>query len=331
MSDLLLIIPTFVVLVLAVLLVRRVRQANDRLVRLLAICGFSFSALIAILLTLSLGYRFWYFHRPQPAATRQILFEGVTYIRDVRTDPRPMVIHVLLIDLSAPGIGFLVTPGQPVEEYDIPARTTGQFLQEFGVQLAINGGGFHPWRSVMLWDYYPHVGDGVTIEGFASSKGTVYSTSHREFPTLYLAADNKASFDKPIGAVYNAISALFYIVKDGKWVQPRRDYYRNYGGLNPRTVLALDKDAHTLILIVVDGRQPNYSEGATLEEMAAIAIQYGADVAVNQDGGGSSVMVMQGASNVPVLLSSPIDSYIPGRERALGNHLGIFARPVKAN
>lgn len=331
MSDLILIVPTIVMLLIAILLVRRVRRTKAGLVHTLAICASSLVVVIAVLLTLSLGYRFWYFHRPQPAAVRQTLFEGVTYIRDVRTEPRPMVIHVLLIDLSTPGIGFLVTPGQPVEDFDIPARTTSQFLREYGVQLAINGGGFHPWRSVMLWDYYPHVGDGVTIEGFASSKGLVYSTSEPDFPTLYLSADNKASFGKPIGAVYNAISALFYIVKDGKWTRPSDTFYQAYGALNPRTVIALDKAAHTLILIVVDGRQPNYSEGASLEDMADIAIQYGADVAVNQDGGGSSAMVMEGSSNSPVLLNSPIDNYIPGRERALGNHLGIFARPVKAN
>jgi exopolysaccharide biosynthesis protein len=40
--------------------------------------------------------------------------------------------------------------------------------------------------------------------------------------------------------------------------------------------------------LIVDGRQPNYSEGVTLPELAQIAIDYGAYTALNLHGGGSS-------------------------------------------
>lgn len=76
---------------------------------------------------------------------------------------------------------------------------------------------------------------------------------------------------------------------------------------------------------VVDGRQPNYSEGVTLEELALLLREYGAHDAMNLDGGGSTTLVMEGDNGQPVLLNSPIDSRIPGRERAVANHLGIFA------
>lgn len=46
---------------------------------------------------------------------------------------------------------------------------------------------------------------------------------------------------------------------------------------------------------------------------------------MNLDGGGSTTLVMEGDNGQPVLLNSPIDSRIPGRERAVANHLGIFA------
>lgn len=330
MSDLILILPLFVFVIIGIFLAWRFRRTATRSKPVVTLTGFALSLTLTVLLIGALCFHFWYLHRPVPTPLHVLLFRGVTYIREIRTDPRPMVIHVLLIDLTAHGIRFLVTPGQPVGEYDLPARTTSQFLSEFGLQLAINGGGFHPWHSLRTWDYYPHVGDGVTIEGFASSKGHVYSTSDPDLPTLYISADNHASFERPGESPYNAISALFFIVKQSQWSQPSAKMYQDYEGLHPRTVIGLDKDAHTLILIVVDGRQPNYSEGATLEEMAAIAIKYGADVAVNQDGGGSSAMMMQSTQNTPELLNSPIDSYIPGRERAIGNHLGIFALPPDA-
>jgi hypothetical protein len=85
-----------------------------------------------------------------------MLFQGVEYIRDVRSEPRPLVIHVVIIDLDAPGLRFLVTPGDPNGEYHIPqARTTSNFLEEFDLQLAINGDFFDPWWSNVpdFWNY----------------------------------------------------------------------------------------------------------------------------------------------------------------------------------
>ena len=315
----------------SVFLFDSMRHALQPLIRWLGLVASLLIACIAVALLGGGGYLFWFYHRPVPEPTRQMLFEGVMYIREVRTDPRPMVIHVMLVDLTVPGIEFLVTPGQPpVSVSDtngrLPARTTSQFLKEFGVQAAINGGDFEPWRAVTPWDYYPHVGDPVNVIGFTSSRGIVYSTSHPEVPTLYISSDNKASFQRPIGPVHNAVSGLSMILQNGRWIGPRRG--PDTRALEPRTAVALDKDARTLILVVVDGRQPNYSEGATLPELAAIAQQYGADSAMNQDGGGSSTLVMQGPAGEPVVLNSPIDGYLPGRERAIGNQLGIFARPL---
>jgi exopolysaccharide biosynthesis protein len=78
-------------------------------------------------------------------------------------------------------------------------------------------------------------------------------------------------------------------------------------------------------MVVVDGRQPGYSEGASLMELAELMLEKGAFYAMNLDGGGSSSMVTAGKNGNARLLNSPIDQHIPGRERAVGNHLGIYA------
>jgi hypothetical protein len=44
------------------------------------------------------------------------------------------------------------------------------------------------------------------------------------------------------------------------------------------------------------------------------------------DGGGSSTLVVEGKDGLPQILNTPIDNLVPGRERAIGNHLGIFFR-----
>src|SRR5512143_82336 len=162
------------------------------------------------------GFFFWRDHRPQPSNEQRELFPGITYIRDVRQQPRPLVIHVVQIDLATPGLSFLVTPGDPVDGHEVRAQTVSEFLSKYDLQLAINGDFFWPWWYRTLFDYYPHEHDPTNINGFAASRGAVYSEEKPDDPrpTLYLAQDNRASIDQPIGAVYNAISGLPLIVEN---------------------------------------------------------------------------------------------------------------------
>ena len=61
----------------------------------------------------------------------------------------------------------------------------------------------------------------------------------------------------------------------------------------PRTALGYNAD--TLFLVVADGRQPRYSTGLTLYELASILIEFGATEAINLDGGSSSTFVVNDA------------------------------------
>src|ERR671912_764577 len=115
------------------------------------------------------GYLFYDRGRPAPIPMKQKLYEGVTYRRLVRYFPRPMVAHVLTIDTKAKGIEFVVTPPDSEGETPLKARTTSQFLEEFNLQIAINGGGFSPWWSRSPADYYPHVDDPIAPCGFTAS------------------------------------------------------------------------------------------------------------------------------------------------------------------
>ena len=61
---------------------------------------------------------------------------------------------------------------------------------------------------------------------------------------------------------------------------------------HPRTAAGIRSDG-TLLLLVVDGRQP-VSRGVDLEQLAAIMVDIGADEALNLDGGGSSALFVNG-------------------------------------
>ena len=95
---------------------------------------------------------------------------------------------------------------------------------------------------------------------------------------------------------------------------------------HPRTAVALDQTRKIFILVIVDGRQPNYSEGVTIPQLQQIILDNSGYNALNLDGGGSVTLVIEGENSEPVVLNSPIHNHIPGRERPIANHLGIYAK-----
>jgi hypothetical protein len=276
--------------------------------------------IVLALLGLSLGGLIVYDNgRPLQVPVKERLYKGVDYARKVTFSPRPLMIHVITIDLRTNGLRFLVTPpDDPGGEKPLQARTTSQFLQEFEVQIAINGDRFSPWWSRGPTDYYPHGGDPVQPRGDAASRGRVYWASDEIVPTLYISSRNAVGFDRP-AKPFNAISGEEVLVMGGAPISDLNDT-----ALHPRTAVGYSKNGRYLYLVVVDGRQPFYSEGITLKELADLMISLGAQNAMNLDGGGSSTMVVEGEDGRPRILNSPIDNYIPGRERPVANHLGIF-------
>ena len=64
-------------------------------------------------------------------------------------------------------------------------------------------------------------------------------------------------------------------------------------GVAPRTAIGQRKDG-TILFLVVDGRQPGYSIGATLLDLQNILFEQGAVVAANLDGGSSTTLYFNG-------------------------------------
>lgn len=273
--------------------------------------------LFSILLFIVIAPSIYFSGRPLPIEMKRSLGDGITYRRKVHTDPRLWVAHIITIDLHTAGISFMVTPPDDKKgEYPLNARTTSQFLREFNLQIAVNGDGFNPWYSNSLLDYYPHIGDPVLPIGTTILRGVRYSEGNR--PTLYISKDNVAQFGSPGGKIYNAISGSHMLVVEGAPIE----------GLDsetpaPRTAIGVDFGPDRLVIVVVDGRQPFYSEGATLTQLADLLIEYGVYTAMALDGGGSSTLVIEENGRARIL-NSPIDSHIPGRERPVANHLGVY-------
>jgi Phosphodiester glycosidase len=264
-----------------------------------------------------------YRHRPRPHPALERLAPGVAYTREVLDEPRPIIVHLVRVELATPGLRFLVTPGDLSRPLPFAARTTSAFVRETGALLAINGDFFEPWHSEAPWDYYPHVGDPVRARGRACSEGACYAQGPGEGShSLFLARDGRAAIAAapPEGLpLFNAISGGPLLMSEGATIENPGE------ARHPRTAVALDESGRTLLLAVIDGRQPNYSEGVTLIELAALLRERGAHTALNLDGGGSSSLAARRGEGEVELLNCPINNRIPYRERPVANHLALFA------
>ncbi len=266
--------------------------------------------------------------RPARLPLSEPWYPGVVYERQLRDEPRPLVIHAVRVDLRDPDIRVLVTPGEPTGGRQLPARTTTTFLDEFDLQVAMNGGFFSPSFTRSPWDYYPKSGDPIDALGQAISNGEPYSSPRRGWPVLCVHAGGNLGIQTdpcPPDAAQGIAGNVIFLT-DGQPADLRTGRYpgaRNFFQRHPRSAVALDASGETLWLIVVDGRQPGYSEGVTMPELAAIVRDLGATMALNLDGGGSSALARAGIFGAQ-LLNSPVHTAIPLRERPVANHIGIY-------
>ncbi len=116
-----------------------------------------------------------------------------------------------------------------------------------------------------------------------------------------------------------AIGGLPRIVRDGRVSIENQ----NEGGSesftntrHPRTAIGFNADTSRFYFVTVDGRQPGYSEGMTLPELASFMRELGCVQALNLDGGGSTTMVVRGQ-----VINRPSDAT---GERAVANAMMLI-------
>jgi exopolysaccharide biosynthesis protein len=238
--------------------------------------------------------------------------------------PGPIITHTVWVALDTPGLEFLLTPLDMVAGGELHARTVSHFLDKYELQIAVNGDFFEPWRDVGFWDYYPHTGDPVSVQGISASQGNLYSDGYDppNNASVYVSRDNRVSFAQPVSDVYNAITSNIMLITDGSAYQVSARDNEYLSNQHPRAAISLNQTQDTLIL-VVDGRQPNYSIGMTIPELIAHLENAGAYNAVNLGRGGSSTLVTADANGNPMVMNSPIHDRIPGREQPVANHFGL--------
>ena len=259
--------------------------------------------------------------------------EGLTYQTFTRADP-PLRAFALKIDLTDPAVHVVALPAGPDPDGAGPWQ-----MQLFPVRrvagrerlaVAVNANFFRAKDAVEIGGessgYYN--GNAADVVGWQRHAGETVGQPWGA--TLVVTTGGAAKiglFNQLPADAAEAVSGSSQILNNGRITVNGRD-----ASLAPRTAAGVADDGKTLVLLVVDGRRPKYSAGATLGTVADLMKQLGCTDAINLDGGGSSTMVLSGAGG-PRVVNTPSDgSKLPfglSRERPVANVLGVRVDPPK--
>lgn len=291
-------------------------------------------------------------------------YVGITAITDTETSPRKLNMHIIEVDLTAPGIGVkLAPPGINLPQgtavpYDRETvrQTTMDYLNQEHAQIAANSHFFLP---------FPTTETTANLVGLAVSNGNIYSPFEAPVQSYAIVTNSPAINIDPNNiagivhadtsyadgkhvmenvTLWNAFAGSAQIITNGIVTIPEykdathpngllttNGTYTNsnswYNVLNPRTVAGLSQDNRTLYIFTVD--KAGGSLGMTGSEVANFLItNYGIYNALNLDGGGSTTLVMQDpATSIGTVLNVSSND-ANNNPRAEGSNIAVFAEPV---
>jgi exopolysaccharide biosynthesis protein len=160
-------------------------------------------------------------------------------------------------------------------------------VKRTGAIAGVNGGAFDDPN----WD-----GNGFKPAGIVMSGGKLlYHDTGMEEPVNAVGIDRKGIM---VAGRYKPSELLDLGVQEAVTFQPKfivngKGLIKNQAdgwGIAPRTCMAQKEDG-TIMFVIIDGRQPGYSIGATLYDVQQLLLKKGAVTAANLDGGSSSVLV----------------------------------------
>lgn len=231
---------------------------------------------------------------------------GVNYSHFVCEDKNGAPVHMFLLEVDSNEASLYV--GTPDDGYEsggvvakVPEMIDSAVANGQNAVAAINA------------DFFDMFGDG-SPSGLCVKNGKIIANADSRRPFIGIKKDGTPLLttlaEKPevLGELECAASGLEMIVRDGKlyeWGELEPFSYVRH----PRSAAGLTKDGK-ILLLVVDGRIPEYSNGATLVDLAEFMISKGADRAVNLDGGGSSVVYTKRGDDF-VLHNNPADLFRP--------------------
>jgi len=216
--------------------------------------------------------------------------------------------YIAKLKLYDPSVFRVVLAGDTLGQKE----TTAEAVRRTGAVLGINGGGFYTSFKNGRQVEYPlgnTVIDGEYMGGFNPSDDLFFTGIQKNGNLVGGIFPDKKSFSetKP----WQGVSFLPILIQDGRPLSIPREWSTTR---HPRTIIGEYANGD-LIMIVVDGRQSDWSSGVTLERLQYKLADLGVKEGYNLDGGGSTTMVYKGET-----LNRPSD----GRPRPVVTNIVIL-------
>lgn len=195
-------------------------------------------------------------------------------------------------------VGYLLEIPNPqriqvatAEDIQEKGDTTSRIAKKNNAVAAINGGGFYDPNGTgtgrLPYGFIIHEGkyllgqqvddkERVDFVGMTRS-GNLIAGNYNKKELHDLGVIEGLTFGPPL--IMNGKKVIRS--GDGGW------------GISPRSAIGQKKDG-TIMFLVIDGRQPGYSIGATLVDVQNIMYEKGAYIAANLDGGSSTTLYYNG-------------------------------------
>ena len=193
-------------------------------------------------------------------------------------------------------------------------ETTSDAAERTNAILAVNGGGFGAGKvngqivSTMI--------GGAVVDGKVIKEFIPKSNEDLFFVGINKKGDLVGGVPKSHDEVmamkpYQGVSFIPILIQKGEKIKLPSAWANTK---HPRTIIGQYAN-DDLIVIVVDGRQGDYSAGITLERLQDKLLELGVKDAYNLDGGGSTAMYFKGK-----ILNKPSDGY----ERPVANNFIVL-------
>lgn len=247
------------------------------------------------------------------------IFKGIEMSRGGLRNERDLQKCVAVrIDLQAPGVHFFATPSNGSSPKETFPDRVGDFLKKHKLQLAVNTSFFDPCCSDLPKE-------SKDLAGLAVAQGQLVSPWSDTHP-VGIAVAQKGNQPYIIKSAPKSVKGLQFAIAGNTLLTNGKATRQPDEKKEPRTAVGLSKDGRYLIFIVIDGRSRFHSMGANLYHTGLWLIRFGAWNGCNLDGGGSSSIAMDDGRGRHRLLNQPSS----GRERYVGNLLGVYATPLGA-
>jgi exopolysaccharide biosynthesis protein len=209
--------------------------------------------------------------------------------------------------------GYLLTVRDPKKIRLVVPNKLGRgekvssMVKRTGAIAGVNAGGF----SDPNWK-----GNGFKPIGLVISQGKIFYNGLGTKKSVQIVGIDKNgkmlagkySIDELMNlGISEAVSFSPRIIVNGKGLIPNRS---QGWGVAPRTVMG-QRDDGSILFLMIDGRQPGYSIGATLYDAQEILLKHGAVIAANLDGGSSTVLVDEKGEIVNKPSSAHGERYLP--------------------